>query len=365
MRPLSASEAIGPALQRTRDFLARPFRWRTFFKLAAVAFFAEMGGNFNSNFSNLSNRSGNGTHGVPPAFLAFLIAFAVIIGLVSLVIGLILLYVGSRLQLVLVELVATRQSWVAPVWRRVSSTTWRWIGLKLLFFLCILLVTLPLTIPVILYFVHHAHDSGSFFSGLHIAQMILFIAGAILVLLAISAIYLLVRDLALPFLALEDRSISDALGRLRAIVEAEPGQVALYVLLRILLGFVFGFVAELAVFLILLISLIPPAIVGLVLWLALHKAGPAGYVALIGLAVLGGLIFFCWAIFVGVCFVGSVLTFGQAYALYFLGGRYPLLGDLLDRSTPPPAYAYPAGFPPTPPQYPPPQAGPPVAPTSP
>ena len=32
--------------------------------------------------------------------------------MISLVIGLILLYIGSRLQLVLVELVATRQTWV-------------------------------------------------------------------------------------------------------------------------------------------------------------------------------------------------------------------------------------------------------------
>jgi hypothetical protein len=363
MRPLSASEAIGPALERTRDFLTRPFRWRTFFKLTAVAFFAELGG-FNS--SGFSRGAGNGTHGVPPAFLAFIIAFAVIIGVISLAIGLILLYIGSRLQLVLVELVATRQTWVAPVWRRVSSSTWRWIGLKLLFFLCVLLVTLPITIPVVLYFVHHAHDigNGSFFSGLHIAQIILFVAAAVVVLLAIGIVFLLVRDLALPFIALEDRSISDALGRLRAIVEAEPGQVAIYVLLRILLGIIFGIIAEIAVIMILLISLIPPAIAGLVLWLALHK-DPAGIVALIGLGVLGGLLFLCWAIFVGVCLVGSVLTFGQAYALYFLGGRYPLLGDLLDRSTPPPAYAYTPGFPPTPPQYPPPQAGPPAAPTTP
>jgi len=361
MRPLSASEAIGPALQRTRDFLANPFRWRTFFKLAAVAFFAEMGSGLNGSFSH---GSGNGAHGVPPAFLAFLIAFAVIIGLVSLAIGLVLLYIGSRLQLVLVELVATRQSWVAPVWRRVSSTTWRWIGLKLLFFLCILLVTLPITIPVILFFVHHAHDigAGGFFSGFHIAQMILYVAGAILAILVISAVYLLVRDLALPFMALEDRSISDALGRLRAIVEAEPGQVALYVLLRILLGIMFGVVAEIATFLALLISLIPPGIVGLILWLALHQAA-GGVVLLIGLGVFAGLIFLCWAIFVGVCFIGSALTFGQAYALYFLGGRYPLLGDLLDRSTPPPEFAYTPGFPPTPPQYPPPQAAPPAAPT--
>ncbi len=357
MRPLSASEAIGPALQRTRDFLARPFRWRTFFKLTAVAFFAELGG-FNS--SGFSHGTGNGTHGVSPAVLAFIVAFAVIIGVISLVIGLILLYIGSRLQLVLVELVATRQTWVAPVWRRVSSTTWRWIGLKILFFLCVLLVTLPLTIPAVLYLVHHAHDigSGGFFSGLHIAQIILFVAAAILALLVIGTVYLLVRDLALPFIALEDRSISDALGRLRAIVEAEPGQVALYVLLRIVLGFVFGILAELAVVLILLVSLIPPGIVGLILWLALHK-DPAGIVMLIGLGVLGGLVFLCWAIFVAVCLVGSALTFGQAYALYFLGGRYPLLGDLLDRSTVP-AYAYTPGFPPTPPQYPPPQSEPPA-----
>ena len=246
------------------------------------------------------------------------------------------------------------------MWRRVSSTTWRWIGLKILFFLCVLLVTLPLTIPAVLYLVHHAHDigSGGFFSGLHIAQIILFVAAAILALLVIGTVYLLVRDLALPFIALEDRSISDALGRLRAIVEAEPGQVALYVLLRIVLGFVFGMLAELAVVLILLVSLIPPGIVGLILWLALHK-DPAGIVMLIGLGVLGGLVFLCWAIFVAVCLVGSALTFGQAYALYFLGGRYPLLGDLLDRSTVP-AYAYTPGFPPTPPQYPPPQSEPPA-----
>lgn len=364
MRPLTASEAIGPALERTRDFLARPFRWRTFFKLAAVAFFADMGSGFNS--SSFSNGSGNGTHGVSSAALAFIVAFAVIIAVVSLIIGLVLLYIGSRLQLVLVELVATRQTWVVPVWRRVSSTTWRWIGLKILFFLSILIVTLPLTVPVILYFVHHAHQigAGGFFSGFRIAQIILYIAAAILVLLVISAIYLLVRDLALPFLALEDCTISDSLGRLRAIVEAEPGQVALYVLLRILLGICFGLAAELAVVLILLLSLIPPGIVGLILWFALHQTA-AGKVVLVGFAVFGILLFLCWAIFVGICFMGSVLTFGQAYALYFLGGRYPLLGDLLDRSAPPPEFAYTPGFPPAPPQYPPPQTEPPAAPPNP
>jgi hypothetical protein len=354
MRPLSASEAIGPALERTQDLLTRPFRFKTFLKIAAVAFFAEMGGNFNSNFSNLSNHSGNGAHGVPPALLAFLVAFAVIIGLISLVIGLILLYIGSRLQLVLIEMVANRQTYVGPLWRKYGATVWRWIGLKLLFFLGILVITLPLTIPVILFFVHRAHaGGGNLFSGLHIAQMILYFSGAFLVLLVIGAIYLLVRDLALPFLALENRGIRDSLERLRAIVAAEPGQILLYVFLRMLLGFVFGFAAEFAVVVILLISLIPPGIIGFILWFALHGAGAGGIVVLIALGVFAGLLFVCWAACVIICFVGAALVFGQAYALYFLGGRFPLLGDLLDRSTPPPVYTYSPIFPPA---YPPPAA---------
>jgi len=357
MRPLSASEAIGPALERTRHVLFQPFRLRTFLKIAAVAFFAELGGGLNSSFS----RGPGNMHGLPPAFFAFILAFAVIIGLISLVVGLVLFYIGSRLQLVLVELVATRQTYISPMWRRVSRTTWRWIGLKLLFILGVLILALPFVIPLVLYFVHHIHDfgAGNFFSGMRIAQILLFIAAAVVVVIAIVVVYSLVRDLALPSLSLEDTTISESLRRLRALLQAEPGQVALYVLLRLLLSLVFGILAELGLAIVLLVSLIPPAIVGLVLWLALHKAGAGGTVALIGLGVVGALIYLCWAVCVVIGAIGTLFTFNQAYALYFLGGRYPLLGDLLDRSAPPPAFAYTPGFPP-PANYPPPSAPPPA-----
>jgi hypothetical protein len=333
---------------RTRDLRGRPFRLRTFLKIAAVAFFAEMGGGLNLN---LGRGSSNSLHQLPPAFLAFVVAFAVLLGLVSLVIGLILFYVGSRLQLVLLELVATRFTFVGPLWSKYGSRTWRWIGLRLLLLLCFLIVLLPFIVAAVLYFFHHAHGAGAlgvagFFSGLHIAQILLFIAAVLLVLLIVSAIYMLVRDLALPFLALEDLSISQSLSRLRALIAAEPGQVILYVFLRLVLGIVFGIVAEIAVVLVLLVSLIPPGIVGVILWFSLHHAGTAGTVLLIACAILGGLIFLGWAVCVVLAFMGTLLTFFQAYALYFLGGRYPILGDLLDRSTPPPAYAY--AFPPPP-----------------
>jgi hypothetical protein len=301
--------------------------------------------------------------------IAFVVAFAVLLGCLALVIGLILFYIGSRLQLVLLELVATRYTVVGPLWRKYGSRTWRWIGLKLLLFLCFLIVALPFIVMAILYSIRHALGIGTLigfhpFTGLHIAQILLYAAIAFLVLLVLCALYMLVRDLALPFLALEDLGISHSLERLRALFVAEPGQFILYVILRMVLGIVFTIAAEIAVFLVLLVSLIPPGIVGVILWFSLHKAGTAGIVLLVACAIIGGLLFLCWAVCVVLAFMGTLLTFFQAYALYFLGGRYPILGDLLDRSTPPPAYAYAASIPPPPPYHPP-QSDPPPTPPEP
>lgn len=342
MRPLSASEAINPAIDRTKDLLARPFHWRTFFKIAAVAFFAELGGGFNFN---LPGRGGSGAiHTLPPAMLAFIVAFAVIIGVASVIIGLILFYIGSRLQMVLVELVATRQTLVSPVWRRVGQSTWRWIGLKVLYFVVVGAIVALLALPVIFFFIrHHALPRLTSF---HVAEIILFAAAAFVLVLFVAVVYMLIRDFTLPFIALEDLSISESLRRLRYMLSAEPGAFALFIFLRFVLLIVIAIAAEMCIAILVLISLIPFGIIGAVLWAALHNSGTPGMIALIGCAVVGGLIFLAWLAFLGISALGSVYTFSQAYALYFLGGRYPLLGDLLDRSTPPPSYAYPAGFPP-------------------
>jgi hypothetical protein len=343
MRPLSASEAIGPALERTKDVLARPFRWQTFIKLAAVAFFAEIGGNFNFPGGGGSSSGTSPTHSSSMFVQPGMVAVLVLVGIAVFIIGLVLFYISSRLQLVLVELVATRQTIVAPMWRRCSRLTWRWIGLKLLFFLASILLTVVVAGPFVAYF-----GSTGGFSSFHptFVNILLMIVAGLVLLLALIVAYMLLRDLALPFLALEDLSISDALGRLRFILAADPGQVALYLVLRVVLGVAIAIGCELAAFLILLISLIPFALVGGGLWFALHNTGTVGTVILIACGVAGGVVFFCWMLCVGIAIFGSLFIFFQAYALYFLGGRYPLLGDLLDRSTPPPSYAYATGYPP-------------------
>jgi hypothetical protein len=354
MRPLSATECISPAIQRARDFLTRPFRWGTFIKLAAIAVFAESGGSFNySNPGKLGS-----IRDLAPSLVAFLIAFAVIIGVVSLVIALAMLYLRSRLQMVLVELVATGQTLVRPAWRRCGWPTWRWIGFKVLFLLGSILFVGVLAAPLgIVYISTHAHGWGDFPSR-HLVLFGLSIAAAVVVVLLIAVVYMLVHDLAMPSIALEDCSISESLRRLRAIVTNEAGAVAVYVILRILLGLAIGLAAEFILVFVLLLSLLPFGLVGGAVWLVLHNAGAMGTAVLIGCAVIAALVYICWAIFVGIVALGPVFIFNQAFALYFLGGRYPMLGDLLDRSTPPPANPYPGTFPP---YYPPPVPSAPLA----
>jgi hypothetical protein len=339
MRPLSASECITPAFERTKSLLFRPFQWRHFLKLTAVAFFAEVGA---GTSSFVSNRLPGKIPGVTPAIHGLILAVLFGLLLFTLVLSLVMFYVSSRLQLVLLEVVATRQTTIAPIWRRYSRLTWRWIGLQLLFCLLCGLMLLAALAPVVISMFRHMPFGGQPPSAALFSHIVLFLGAIFLCFLVVGSAYLLLRDLALPFLALEDLPISGVLSRLRAIVGAAPGEVALYVLLRFLLGLVAAIGAEILIFFILLVSLIPFTMLGGVLWLTLHHAGTIGTAALIASAIVGGLVLLVWMACVCIGLIGVVFVFTQSYALYFLGGRYPILGNILE----PPQSAYPTAPPP-------------------
>jgi hypothetical protein len=351
MRPLSASDCITPAIERTKSLLFSPFQWKTFLKLAAVAFFAEVGG---GGFSFSSPMRHSTLPAVSPAAQAMVFAMLFGFVLVGFVIGLVLLYLGSRLQLVLLEVVATRQTTIAPIWRRYSRLTWRWIGLKVLFFFLFGLALLAVLSPVIISMVRSMPSGTHTPSAAFFSHILLFAGAIFLGIMVFVAAYFLLRDLALPFLALEDLRITETLSRLRSLIAAAPGEIALYLLLRFLLGLVAAIGAELLILLILLVSLVPFGLVGGVLWLTLHHAGTLGTAALIASAIVGGLVLLVWMACVFVGLIGAVFVFTQSYALYFLGGRYPLLGNVLEPpqllpTTPPsPPFAPDEGGPPLP-----------------
>jgi hypothetical protein len=344
MRLLTPGECISPAIDRTKDLLFRPFNWRTFLKITAVAFFAEIGYAFSSGFGgNNSNTTGGGNLPIPQATI---VALLFGIALVFLVIGLIMLYVGSRLQLVLLEVVITRQTFISPMWRRYSSLTWRWVGLKVLFFIGLALLLLFILLPFIPGFIRNIPPAGQPPSARFLSHIFLLIFLVFFVVILVGAAYCLLRDFVLPFIAIENLPLSEALRRLSDLVSEAPGEITMYLVVRLVVSLGAGIGAEIFAFLVLLVSAVPFVLIGGILWLALRHSGSAGNAALIAAAIVGGLIFLVWAICVGIGIVGTVFVFLQAFALYFLGGRYPNLGAIFEPAPPPSYYPAPQFIPP-------------------
>ncbi len=351
MQRLSAIDAISPAWEHTRELLLTPRSWRLLLKVTAAAFFAQMGG-CSTSFSSPGHFPGHaGSQLIPhlesSALTAFVDTALLAMGFAALLIGLGLFYVSSRLQLVLFEVVARRDTRIAPIWRRYGGATWKWIGLKLLFWMAALVCLAPFFAPFVLHFIHNlpaAGDHGPQGSSHLVFVTALKIVSVFLVaLLAFLFCYLLLMDFGIPSLALENTRLRETLRRIAQLVRSEPGPVALYVLMRFLLGLAWGICAYLAILLGAGILLIPLGGAGLALWAGLRHGGPAAHIVmLIGWALLAALLTLAVAL-AFIVLLGAGLTFVQAYAIFFLGGRYPLLGNLIEAGpgrpfTPPPVF---------------------------
>ena len=343
MQRLSAIDAISPAWEHTRELLLVPRSWRLLLKVAAVAFFAQIGG-CGTSFSSPGRFPG---HAGAAAGSAAVETTLIVIGFVVLLIGLGLFYVSSRLQLVLFELVARRDTRVGPIWRRYSGVTWKWIGLKVLFFVVALVCLAPVVTPFVLHFIHNLPSPGDHgpqgSSRVVLVTVLEFIGVIFVALIAFTFCYLLLMDFGIPSLALENTTLRETLRRIVLLVRTEPGPVSLYVLMRVLLGLAWGLCAYLAILVSAAVLLIPLGGAGMALWAGLRHGGPGAHVVMIvGWGLLAALLGVA-VVLAFIVLLGAGLTFVQAYAVYFLAGRYPLLGNLIEAGpggpfTPPPVF---------------------------
>ena len=343
MRQLSAIDAIGPAWTHTSRLLFAPRSWRLVLKIAAVAFFAQMGG-CNPSFNSPGRHIGGVPHAA--AVWAALAAFAVLIGVISLVIALVFFYLSSRLQFTIFEVVLRSDTTVAPIWNRYGRATWYWMALKFLFLLLALLCLAPFLVPLIITFIHAVHSggNGNNMPVALIGAIVAFIGSILIIALVIGIGYTLLRDFGLPSMALEGTPLGVTVKRVLSLIRAEPGQVLLYLVMRVVLSVAGAIACEVALLIGTLIALIPFGAAGVGLWLGLRHAGTVGHVVMIAGWVVLGLALLLLLILAGIMALGSLYTFLQAYALFFLGGRYPLLGNYLEPA--PPAPEIPPGYPP-------------------
>ncbi|HEY9126030.1 MAG TPA: hypothetical protein VIM62_02845 [Acidobacteriaceae bacterium] len=332
MRPLSAAEAIQPAIHRTRAVLFQPFKPGRTWKLAAIAYLSAMGSYFLPmpylSFSSGLSRSG------PPQTL-----IAIGLGLLFSAVMFVFFYFGARLEFVLFDIVLLNEKFIAPSWRRHRHHSWRWIGFKAIFSALLAVACGPLFYVAYLYLLPRL-QANTVLPGqppppeLFKYLFLFYAAIGIPAALAVFASSLL-TNFVLPSIALEDLTVRQGLKRFFDLIKIEPGPLALFAVLKLVLG-VAGLIAMEACILIAeLLCLIPIGLVALAGWFLLRSAGSAGHVVMLAGAVLLLLAFMVAMGYGLFLFMGTLHVFFQAYALYFLGGRYPMLGELLEPSLPP------------------------------
>jgi hypothetical protein len=344
MQPLSATECITPAIDRTRLVLFTPFRAGRTWKLCATAYVCCLGTMF---------------FPFPLVYLAFFPAVRSkgSLAVAGLFAGVLLgtafftwiFHLCSRLQFAYLDIIVNRGEFVAPAWRKYGPQSRPWSGFKMAFGAASLLIG---AVPLIAY-IRHVMPVFVMMSSLKPGQppppqfMAAIFAGYGVLFLIYGPLFLihtLLADFIVPSLALENTGIKEAFRRLGELIRREAGEFALYVLLKTVLG-IAGYICS--TILAEIVILLGTLIVGLIVFFfgfLLHLAGvPTAILIILGVSL--AVIWYIGAIgYSLMLFIGPFFTFLTAYSVYFLGGRYPALGDLLDRSTPPPP-SYPMAYP--------------------
>lgn len=347
--PISAVDAISPALLHTKKQLFQPFRFGQWTKLAVVGLLAgELGssGGCNGNLSNFKFPQGDtGRHFLEQgwsmpnlALYAGLIAALVAAGLV---LGIILMYVSSVMRFILFDSVLAQECRVGEGWSRRQGPGFRYFVWKLLYALASLAVFgVLIGIPAAFAFAAgwfrepQEHMAPLILGGIFLA----FLALAFAVIAAV--IFVFTKDFVVPQMALEGIGAFEGWRRLWPMMTAEKGDYVIYVVMKIVLAIVAAVIIGIVTLILGLFFVVPTAVFGVVGVMAGKSAGLTWNAYTITLAVVVGcILLFIFLYLVSLVSVPAIVFF-PAYSIYFFAGRYPALSRALYPAPPTPAPAW-------------------------
>ncbi|HEY1902370.1 MAG TPA: hypothetical protein VGG56_08080 [Terracidiphilus sp.] len=334
MKVFSASEAIRPALARTYDYLFRTFQWETFLKLAAVAtlsegfivsfkFFVPNTFPFDVNTAALKSFL------LAPAFLPVTILGAAAI----LLLGLYCLYLITRLRFGFIHCLIhqTREIRAASKLYSVEAESFFtacvlvWLTLFVLGLLAIALFVVAAYGVIATPTPEGKLDPGSFF--------ILFfpcLGIAFALILAACVAQVALNDFILPHMAIEGASFRNAWTAARTRIAANRETFFSYFILRLGMPLAAGLVLGFAAW-----------VLGLIVFGILGMSA-AGFTAMLDgttdarayLLIAAQLLFILLGLGAGsvlaIASGGPIGVFTRSYALFFYGGHYKALGNLLN-----------------------------------
>lgn len=350
MKPLSAIEAVTPALEQTKQQLFKPFRfwhWARMAFIVLVTWDFAGGGGGGGNFSIPNIPLGDGKRKEDFAFFAapdfswsriseylpwIILGVGILIAFV-----LVFMFIACVFRFVLFEAVLHNKCEIRAGWKRYQDQGYSFFLWSVGLGVSVLLANLILVGgPVFAAWRFGIFDEPKDHLlllilggvGLFFLMIGLFIVGAIIGLLA--------KDFAIPIMALENVGILDAWQRIRPMLSVAKLSFAGYVGMKIVLALGSGVLFGLITLVAMLLLMIPMGIAGVGTYLVVASLGLSWTVLTFILATLVAVVVV--HVFLAVMAFISVppLVFFQSYVLHFFGSRYPLLGAKVFPPPPPP-----------------------------
>jgi hypothetical protein len=359
--PISAVDAISPAVQHSKQQLFRPFRAGQWAKLALVGFLAgelSSGGGCNSgNFqfphTNSSNRFLElALPAANPMMYASLIALLIVLGTV---LWILFIYVNSVMRFVLFDSVIAKHCEIRRGWSRRYRPGLRYFVWQIVFTLALVAgLTILVGIPAAFGFaIGWFREPRQHMVPLILCGMVLFfLLLAFVVLGAVTHVFS--KDFVVPQMALEDITAFEGWRRLLPMLRSEKGGYAGYIGMKIVMALGAAIVVGIVSVIVILIILIPVGGLGAIAILGGKAAGLTWNLYTITAAVVVGCILAAIILYVISLVSVPAIVFFPAYSIYFFASRYPMLDALVHPAVPP-------VIPPAPPEPPPlapiPQAG--------
>jgi hypothetical protein len=346
--PISAVDAISPALLHTKKQLFQPFRFGQWAKLAVVGLLAgELGSSSGCNtfkFSNINIPRGDSGRQFLQSFLQpswNMPDFALYAGLIAalvaagLVLGVILMYVSSVMRFILFDSVLAQECRVGEGWSRRQGPGFRYFVWKVLYVVAsVAFFAVVIGIPVAL-----GVASGWFKEPKeHMAPLILggiFLVLAVFIFALVAAVvFVLTKDFVVPQMALEGIGAFEGWRRLWLMMKAEKGDYVIYLLMKIVMAIAATVIIGIVTLILGLFFVVPTAMLGIVGVLVGKSAGLSWNAYTITLAVVVGcILFFIFLYLVSMVSVPAIVFF-PAYSIYFFAGRYPALSRALYPASP-------------------------------
>ncbi|MGA2389814.1 MAG: hypothetical protein ABSF97_12680 [Candidatus Sulfotelmatobacter sp.] len=336
--PISAIDTVSLAVEHTKQQLFKPFRVGQWTKLAVVGLLAgELGSGNGCNF-HLPVQPGGSPHGGIPglpgvdiALLAGVISVLVVTGVL---LGIILMYVGSVMRFVLFDSILAKECNISRGWNSRQGPGWRYFLWKLLYLLFTLGgMAVLLGIPAAF-----AFAAGWFTQPrehllpLILGGILLFFAVMVFVIL-LAVIFVLTKDFVIPQMALENIGAIEGWRRLWPMISADKGGYAGYLGLKIVMAIGAGIVVGIATLILGLIIAVPTVGLSIVAVITGKTAGLTWNSYTITVAIVVGSILLSFFLYLVSLISVPVLVFFPAYSIYFFAARYPLLNAALHPAT--------------------------------